>query len=183
MIGQSNWFREIWDCDGFLRNIIYCNRPQNIVFLHIFQKPITIYWIELDGTQATKTLIVIANANQWYYISFLYTIMLQHLHYTMNHILRYNRNTVWLRDMVSQTSWGKSAVSRYICLTVSCNHAVFPLSSANLWLTQQEWSVEIINPIIYQRMAHPRAHDVASQTTNSIRCPSVWGPKARAFIE
>ena len=30
--------------------------------------------------------------------------------------------------------------------------------------------------MIYQRMANPRAHDVASQTTDSIRCPRAEGP-------
>ena len=32
------------------------------------------------------------------------------------------------------------------------------------------------NPMIYQRMANPRAHDVASQATDSIRCPRAEGP-------
>ena len=64
---------------------------------------------------------------------------------------------------------------RDVCLTVSRNHAVFLLSSTNVYLTQQIWSFEIINPMIYQRMAYPRAREVASQATNSIRCPRADG--------
>ena len=155
--------------------------PRILCSFIFFQKPIAIYWIELDGTQATKTLIVIANANQWNNISFLYTIMLQQLHYTMNHILRYNRNTVWLRDMVSQTSWGKSAVPRDICLTVSCNHAVFMQCKSIVNTTRvRRWNYKSND---LPKNGSPTSHDVASQTTNSIKCPSVWGPKARAFIE
>ena len=34
----------------------------------------------------------------------------------------------------------------------------------------------VINPMIYQKMAYPREHDVASQATNSIRCLRAKGP-------
>ena len=77
-----------------------------------------------------------------------------------------------------QPSRGKSAAvdfARDVCLTVSRDHAVFLLSSTNIYLTQQYWSIEITNPMLYQRLANQRAHDLASQATNSMRWPRAEG--------
>ena len=38
-------------------------------------------------------------------------------------------------------------------------------------------------PMIYQRMAHPRAHDVASQASSSIRCRRAEGPSIYWIIQ
>ena len=64
-----------------------------------------------------------------------------------------------------QTSLGLGSMSRYSAQILIC-------------ITQQKWSFEIINPMIYQWMAYPRTREVASQATKSIRCPRT----AQAFM-
>ena len=134
-------------------------------------------------------LLVLLKVNVKHYCDFWYPQFVSFGVIRKHHV--YNRNTAWLRDTVRQTSRGKSAAAGRTAgpprpLTsrgtsawpyrVTTQYSFYPVQMYKL--TQQKWSFEIINPMIYHRMAYPRTREVASQATNSIWCPRT----AQAFM-